>query len=199
MTVATQDSRAVVRDLVAGVAPFDEREAEDKNTTLQWVLSCAPLFRVAKPMTPEKHLCVYFALFDEARRSVLLIEHVKAGLWLFPGGHVDIDEDPRITVRREAAEELRIKAEFHPRFGDEPVFLTVTKTRGDHSHTDVTFWFVLDADENMRIEADPSEAHQARWFALDDPPEWGPDHFDPHMSRFRDKFMARLDARPLVD
>ncbi|MGH3830639.1 MAG: NUDIX domain-containing protein [Pseudonocardiaceae bacterium] len=62
------------------------------------------------------------------------MDHVKAGLWLFPGGHVDDGEDPRLTVLREAAEELRIDGVFHPWFGDDPLFLTVTKTRGEHSH-----------------------------------------------------------------
>lgn len=198
MTVANQNPRAVVRDLMAGVTPFDEHEAQDKATTLQWVHSGAPLFRIARPATPDKHLCVYFALFDDARRSVLLIDHVKAGLWLFPGGHVDDGEDPRTTVLREAAEELQITGEFHPRFGDEPLFLTVTKTRGEHSHTDVSFWFVLDADQDMQIEADPREANQVRWSALDDPAEWAHGRFDPHMARFRDKLVARLGTPALV-
>jgi len=198
MTVAGQDPRDVVHGLVAGVSPLDEYEARDKATTLQWVRSGAPLFRIARPATPDKHLCVYFALFDEARSSVLLVDHVKAGLWLFPGGHVDDGEDPRITVLREAAEELQINGQFHPQFGDEPLFLTVTRTRGEHSHTDVSFWFVLAADKKMRIEADPREANQIRWFALDDPAEWAQDRFDPHMARFRDKLLARLDTPALV-
>jgi 8-oxo-dGTP pyrophosphatase MutT (NUDIX family) len=189
MTVA--DPRDVVHDLVAGVTPLDEHEVQDRAATLQWVRSGAPLFRIARPATPDKHLCVYFALFDDARRSVLLVDHVKAGLWLFPGGHVDDGEDPRTTVLREAAEELRIDGEFHSRFGDEPLFLTVTTTRGEHSHTDVSFWFVLAADQDMRIEADPREANEVRWFALDDPAEWAHDRFDPHMARFRDKLVAR--------
>ncbi|MGH3924773.1 MAG: NUDIX hydrolase [Pseudonocardiaceae bacterium] len=198
MTSAGQDPRDVVHDLVAGVAPLDEHEAQDKATTLQWVRSGAPLFRIARPATPDKHLCVYFALLDDERRSVLLVDHVKAGLWLFPGGHVDDGEDPRTTVLREAAEELRIDGEFHPRFGGAPVFLTVTKTRGEHSHTDVSFWFVLAADQDMLIEADPREANQVRWFALDDPAEWAHDRFDPHMARFRDKLLARLGTPALV-
>ena len=198
MMVADQDPRAVVHNLVAGVTPLDEHEAQDKGDTLRWVESGAALFRIARPATPDKHLCVYSALLDEARRTVLLVDHVKAGLWLFPGGHVDDGEDPRTTVLREAAEELRIDGEFHPRFGDDPLFLTVTKTRGEHSHTDVSFWFVLAADQDMRIEADPREAHQARWFALDDPAEWAHDGFDPHMARFRTKLLARLGTPALV-
>lgn len=156
------------------------------------------VFRIARPATPDKHLCVYFALFDEARRSVLLVDHVKAGLWLFPGGHVDDGEDPRTTVLREAIEELQINGEFHLLFGDEPLFLTVAKTPGEHSHTDVSFWFVLAADQDMRIEADPREANQVRWFDLDDPAEWAHDWFDPHMARFRAKLLARLGTQALM-
>ncbi|MGH3614280.1 MAG: NUDIX domain-containing protein [Pseudonocardia sp.] len=138
MTLVGQDPRAVVHDLVAGVVPLDEHEAQDRAITSRWVRSGAPLFRIARPATPDQHLCVYFALFDETRRTVLLVDHVKAGLWLFPGGHVDDGEDPRTTVLRETAEELRIDGELHPRFGDDPLFLTVTKTRGEHRHTDVS-------------------------------------------------------------
>jgi hypothetical protein len=103
-TVADREPREVVHDLVAGVVPLDEHEAQDKASTLEWVRSGAPLFRITRPATPDKHLCVYFALFDAARRSVLLVDHVKARLRLFPGGHVDDGEDPRTTVLREAAE-----------------------------------------------------------------------------------------------
>ncbi|MGH3754208.1 MAG: NUDIX domain-containing protein [Pseudonocardiaceae bacterium] len=110
---------------------------------------------------------------------------------MFPAGHVDDGEDPRTTVLREAAEELGIDGEFHPRFGDNPLFLTVTKTRGEHSHTDMSCWFALAADQDRRIEADPREANEVRWFALDNPAEWAHDRFDPQMSRFRDKLLAR--------
>ncbi len=198
MTLVGQDPRTVVHDLAAGVVPLDEHEAQDKATTLRWVRSGAPLFRIARPATPDQHLCVYFALFDEARRTVLLVDHVKAGLWLLPGGHVDDGEDPRTTVLREASEELRIDGEFHLRCGDDPLFLTVTKTRGEHSHTDVSFWFVLAADQDMRIEADPREANEVRWFALDDPAEWAHDRFDPHMARFRNKLLVCLGTPVLV-
>lgn len=83
MTLAGQDPRDVVHGLVAGVLPVDEHEAQDQASTLHWIRSGAPLFRVASPAPPDKHLCVYFALLDEARRTVLLVDHVKAGLWVF--------------------------------------------------------------------------------------------------------------------
>lgn len=64
---------------------------------------------------------------------------------------------------------LGVEGKFHPQFGDNPLFPTVTKTRGEHSHTDMSFWFVLATHRDMRIEADPREANEVRWFDLDDP------------------------------
>ena len=36
---------------------------------------------------------------------VLLIEHRKLGCWLYPGGHIEADEDPVHAVLREVSEE----------------------------------------------------------------------------------------------
>jgi 8-oxo-dGTP diphosphatase len=184
------DARGAVEELVAGVVPLDEREEADRVATLRWVRAGAPLFRGTGP---DKHLCVYFVLLDAARRTVLLADHVKSGLWLPPGGHVDDDENPRVTVVREAAEELGIDAEFHPLCGDDPLFLTVTDTVEVPSHTDVTFWFVLNGDQDMPLRPDPREAHEVRWHALDEPAHWAHDRFDPQMPRFRAKLLSRLD------
>jgi 8-oxo-dGTP diphosphatase len=62
-------------------------------------------------------------LLDETARSVMLVDHAKARAWLMPGGHVDPDEDPRVTVVRELEEEPQIAPRFHARFGDAPFFL----------------------------------------------------------------------------
>lgn len=183
------DSRGVVAELVDGVVPLDEHERADRTATAKWVRSGAPLFRGGGP---DKHLCVYFVLLDEARRTVLLADHVKSGLWLPPGGHVDDDENPRATVVREAAEELGIDAAFHPSFGDDPLFLTVTETVEVPSHLDVTFWFLLAGDQDMRLEPDPREAREVRWFALDEPAQWAHHRFDPQIGRFRAKLLSRL-------
>jgi 8-oxo-dGTP pyrophosphatase MutT (NUDIX family) len=144
------------------------------------------------PVTPPQHLAVYFALLDERDRSLMLVDHIKAGCWLLPGGHVDDGEDPRTTVVREAQEELGIDVRFHERLGDHPFFLSVTKTRGPHTHSDVTMWFVLHGDRGQVVTPDPGEFRGVGWFGLDEPVDWTADHFDPHMARFVTKLSAAL-------
>jgi 8-oxo-dGTP diphosphatase len=191
MSLADDGPRSVVRDLISGVSPHDEREAADQRRMLDWVDSGAQLFRLQKPATPPQHLVVYAALLDEANRSVMLVDHLLAQAWLFPGGHVDDGEDPRVTVVRELDEELQINPPFHPLFGDDPFFLTVTQTRGPHSHTDATMWFVFTADRTQPLTPDPREFSAVQWFALDDPNAWTGRTFDPEMLRFVDKLALR--------
>lgn len=184
--------RVIVRDRARSVIPADAREAADQEDILRWVDSGAPLFRTEKPAVPPRHLAVYAALLDDAGRAVMLVDHKKARAWLPAGGHVDPGEDPRRTVRRETAEELRLSPEFHEKFGSQPYFLSVTRTRGEGSHTDVTMWFVLEGDPEAEVHPDLGEFSEVRWFSLDET-DWAAECFDPHMERFVGKLKAVLD------
>jgi len=198
--VASRHLRTVISGLVAGVRPVDEREAADQAGILTWIASGDQLFRILPPATPPQHLVSYFALVDPARHLVLLGDHVKSGLWLPSGGHVEDGEDPRDTVDREAFEELGIRARFHDSLGaGRPFFLTATPTRGPGSHVDVSLWFVLSCDRDDELSPDPREYRSVRWFPLDRPEGWPAERFDPEMGRFAAKVMATLNSRVSAD
>src|SRR5580700_10463024 len=128
--------RDKIAEIVAAIDPLDELEREHRDSTIEWIRSGAPIFRTMKQDVPPIHLVSYFALVDDRRGKVLLVDHKLAGLWLPSGGHVEPDEDPRATVVRELAEELGLAAEF---VRDGPLFITVTRTVGaDGGHMDVS-------------------------------------------------------------
>jgi 8-oxo-dGTP diphosphatase len=122
----------------------------------------------------------------------LLVDHINAGLWLPPGGHIEPDEDPVDTARREAREELGIDAVFAispPR----PLFVTVKVTGGlDAGHTDVSLWLVLIGEQSMALTPDPGEFNDVRWWSLDDVLVEPAGQFDPNFGRF----VAKLRAHP---
>jgi len=182
----------IVKTAVRAITPIDALEAEHKQDVLAWLESGLPLFRISKPDNPPKHLVSYFVLFDEANQALMLIDHIKATLWLPTGGHVDIDEDPRTTVVREADEELKIAADFSTPFGDNPLFVTVTTTKNAGTHTDVSLWYVIKGSVHEPLDFDPGEMNGYRWLSIPDILATDITTLDPHMHRFTKKLQQHL-------
>ncbi|GAA0924557.1 NUDIX domain-containing protein [Virgisporangium aurantiacum] len=123
---------------------------------------------------------------------ILLVDHINAGLWLPPGGHVEVDEHPAHTARREAAEELGLTGE-DTTLDEQPAFLTVTRTVGvDAGHTDVSLWFVLHACRQQTMTPDHGEFHGLRWWSPAEFRHADATRFDPHFFRFLGKFRRQL-------
>lgn len=181
-----------MRDLiiceVESICPLDSKEALHKQDCLDWIESGAKLCRTRKPDTPPKHLVSYFVLVDG--NHILLVDHKKALLWLPTGGHVEYNEHPKETVRREAQEELNIRANF---LFDEPLFLTVTETVGlAAGHIDVSLWYVLKGSRKTSLKYDQTEFKNVKWFEKKDVPL---DRTDPNISRFLQKLTLTKGGR----
>lgn len=185
--------RSKIYQIVSAITPLDNAEEQDIHFVLDWIESSSEIFRIENPATPETHLVSYFVVVSHNMDQILLVDHKKAGLWLPPGGHVEPNEDPKETVKREAKEELNIEADF---FLEEPVFLTVTKTVGNVTrHTDVSLWYMLKGDPSQSLDYDVNEFHQISWFAIDKIPFA---KADPNMMRFIQKMNLRNDSRKEV-
>jgi len=185
----SQDSspRNRIIQIIEGITPLDALEQEHITDTLNWIVSGAPIFRVQKPDVPNKHLVSYFVMLDEAAGKILLVDHIKSGLWLPCGGHVEVDEDPRETALRECWEELGVSAEF---WRESPLFITSTVTVGmTAGHTDVSLWYVMKDDHRTHYTFDPGEFKSIRWYDFDTIPYASS---DPHMKRFMEKLCREV-------
>ncbi|MFF3609821.1 NUDIX hydrolase [Streptomyces sp. NPDC002463] len=196
LTDPADQPRAHLLGLVGAIEPWDALERAHLNTATQWIAGGAPVYRVHKPDVPSMHLVSYFVVLDDARGQLLLVAHRKAGLWLPPGGHVEPGEDPWAAVVRECREELGIEAVPSPITGELPLFLTVTRTRGEGVHTDVSLWYVLHADADTITAYDRDEFDAIRWLTPGQLLEEPDDLLDPHMHRFTRKLEhARAASR----
>src|SRR5262245_15318926 len=163
---------------LSAIRPIDEIERQHLAEARSWVESGAPLFRIEKPATPPKHLVSYFALVSDPH--ILLVDHKNAQLWLPTGGHVEPHENPRMTVVRELREELDMSVPVDT-IGP-PLMVTVTSTVGlTAGHTDVSLWYAVVADRDLRINFDANEFHAVRWFPFSEVPF---QRSDPHLGRF---------------
>ena len=170
------------------ISPADAMERAHWDDAVAWVESDAPLFRVAKPATPPKHLIAYFAVVSED--NILLVDHKNAQLWLPSGGHVELDEHPRATVVRELYEELGFQIAFED--VQPPLMVTCTETVGlTAGHIDVSLWYVVNSNMEVPIHFDATEFHSVRWFRFQDVPL---ERSDPHIGRFMKKLGARKIA-----
>jgi 8-oxo-dGTP diphosphatase len=174
--------------LIEALVPLDELESEHRREASRWLDSTVDLYRRrSSPVEPRQHLVSYFLVVDTTERLILLGDHLKSGLWLPSGGHVEPGEDPVETVRRECLEELAIEARFHPALGPAPLFITVTDTLGADPHRDVSLWFVLETSASSPLHPDPSEYRAVRWWSVSEIRSAAPTLFDPHMHRMLDK------------
>lgn len=198
--VSDESRRDRLTELLENVDPWDEQERAHLAAAAEWIASGAPLYRTRKPDVPAMHLVSYFVVLDEARGEVLLVAHRKAGLWLPSGGHVEPMEDPWDTVLRECGEELCVEAVPSAVSGKAPFFLTVTRTRGQGQHIDVSLWYVLKSEAGDITSFDEDEFDAIKWLPLQQILAEPGDTLDPHMHRFTSKLMTAIEGRPeLVD
>lgn len=118
------------------------------------------------------HVCVYFAAFDPNKQDVFVGHHIKSGLWLFNGGHIDKGENLSGALEREIGEEwgLKIPLENIGR----PLLLTITEIPPNQkqicqTHYDIWYFVPSNRNEvsfNKKLLA--KEFFETRWMTIQD-------------------------------
>ncbi len=183
-----------IAEEIGDIMPHDELEKAHQMDALKWLKSGVNPFRIKKPDVPPKHLVSYFVLVDPDHHSILLVDHIKAQLWLPTGGHVKFNEHSKDAVIREAKEELSLTPNFLHN-NDKPFFLTVTPTVGlTPGHIDVSMWYLLrgNVHDFLRYNKKTSEFYDTEWFNFKEILETDPIIFDAHLHRFVGKLAAYL-------
>jgi 8-oxo-dGTP diphosphatase len=129
--------------------------------------------------TGIRHPTASAIVFDHDGR-VLLVEHRLAGRWLYPGGHLDDNEDPAAAAIRETHEETGVAARI---LGDPPFTHPAVITHhapfavlempvhddriGAHHHIDMVYVCRAMTGQHT-LTAQLSEVAAVRWVALAD-------------------------------
>lgn len=185
--IPNSDLIASIISDVKDITPYDKTERDHRKNVVSWLQSGINPFRLKKPDVPPEHLVSYFVLVDIEHQSILLVDHIKAQLWLPTGGHVKFNESPRDAVIREAQEELNVRAVFLKNI-QKPFFITTGETVGlTPGHTDVSLWYLLRGSVHDTLIYDRREFTDVEWYTFEEVLGTDPAIFDPHLQRFTHK------------
>lgn len=116
--------------------------------------------------------------------AVLLRKHDKYKIWLTPGGHIELDEDPTQAAVREVKEEVGLDVKL---FGEVPQiteggaykellaprFMNIHPINDVHQHISLVYFASSDTRDMTQGETEISD--ELHWFSAEelDDPQWG--------------------------
>ncbi len=119
--------------------------------------------KLTKDENASSHFCTHFVPYDQKTKRVLIVDHKKAGTWLFPGGHIDAGELPSQSVEREFREEMGTS--FHFSKNTQPFLITrAVINRPTHSSCKEHFdlWYITPTNEE-KVNINMDEFNNYRW------------------------------------
>jgi len=144
----------------------------------------------------KKHFTASALIIDEGK--VLSVYHKKLGVWLYPGGHIEADENPEEALFREVREETGLQVEI---IGEKDETLSdkaadvsalhmpyamLCELVGDHYHNDIIYLCRI-VGKNEKFTHNPKESNEIGFFELKD---LGNIKLFPNFKRLLEKVLA---------
>lgn len=152
--------RELLRSQLMTHRAVDERE----RRSVEYLI--AALDRLEDPFDQERDLeHVTGSAIIIGPRGVVLLLHRRLGIWVQPGGHLEVGETPWQAAQREAIEETGL--EIVLRDGDRepaplPVHIDVHAGGRGHTHLDIRYLFTAGTADPA---PPPDESQEVGWFA----------------------------------
>jgi 8-oxo-dGTP pyrophosphatase MutT (NUDIX family) len=147
-----------LRAAVGALVPFDDRErASIARLLVELDRLQHPFDREADPVHATAS-----ALIANADGIVLHL-HKLVGIWLQPGGHIDVGEDPSSAALREATEETGMRCSWTDA-GRTLFHVDVHPAARGHTHLDLRYLLTATGSPSPAR----GESKQVRWFGWDE-------------------------------
>ena len=175
-------SEALINQVLAAVNTHIAADADEEQSIATLIAEVERLRAAGADPFSENDDLVHItgSAIVVGSRGTVLLEHKRLGMWLQPGGHVDLGESPWDAALREAREETGLNVRFTEQ---PPRLIHVDVHQGGRGHTHLDLRYLLDGGD-----ADPAppadESQQVEW--LDWPAA---------VERAGDKRLAALLAR----
>lgn len=149
---------------------FNEQEEKDKKIMLKYIND---FDNVLTRENEYGHFTSSAFVLNKERTKMLMIYHKIYNSWAWTGGHSDGNSDLLYVAMKEAKEETGIKSVV-PIFEDIYSLELITvnghekrgKYVGSHIHLNVTY--LLEADENEKLQIKEDENSGVRWVPINE-------------------------------
>ena len=149
--------------------PYDEQEVVDKEYFLKFIESFDDV------LTRENifgHFCSSAFVVNRDKTKMVVVYHIINDGWMYPGGHVDGEEDFLSVAIREVEEETGLKTTV---LSDGIYAIQSLPTQSHikkgsfiptHTHFDVIY--LLEADDNLPLIYREDESKGVKWIDFND-------------------------------
>lgn len=123
-----------------------------------------------RPLTRDEgesdHFCTIFIPLVRSSARVFIGHHIKSGLWIPPGGHIDKDETPFETAVRECKEELATTITSADLTLIDCSYAPIMNRPKCSRHLDL--WYALTCWQEVPFDYDNGEFHEAGWYSIEE-------------------------------
>lgn len=148
----------------AELTKLENKKFVDK-TILQLFLKRLKTGKLTRNLNSEDHFCTFIVPFDPKTKQIFIGHHINADQWIPPGGHIEVNELPIKTVKREFEEELGVKiTDKQIELFDLGITDVQGKKRSCKIHYD--FWYLVYTPK-LNFQYDKKEFYQARWLTME--------------------------------
>ena len=122
---------------------------------------------LVKSENVKSHFCSFFVPINKKTKSIYLVHHIKAQDWIPPGGHIEKNEHPTATVKREFEEELshKLTDEVIELFDATIKDISTNPRNPCEIHYDL--WHLVYVNK-LPFKFDRGEFYDAGWFSFED-------------------------------
>ena len=158
-----------LKDKIENYIPFNEQEERDKEQFLKFIENFDDV------LTRDNifgHFSASAFVVNKERTKMVVVYHIINDGWIYPGGHVDGEENFLAVAVREVEEETGLKVNVL----DQNIFsIQSCPTKGHvkhgkyvsaHLHLDVVY--IMEADENIPLVYREDESKGVKWISFEE-------------------------------
>ena len=158
-----------LRDKIENYIPFNEQEERDKEQFLKFIDTFDD---VLTRNNIFGHFSASALVVNKERTKMVVVYHIINDGWIYPGGHVDGEEDFLSVAVREVEEETGLKVDVLDRnifsIQSAPVKGHIKRGKYVSAHLHLDVVYIMEADDKIPLVYRKDESKGVKWIPFEE-------------------------------